>query len=124
MAHFAKLDANNKVVDVIVVHNNVINDLPFPESEPLGIEFCKSLYGEDTVWKQTSYNKNFRAYFASIENEYNEELDVFIPPNPFPSWSFNTQTLKWEAPTPKPENDIENNIFYVWNENTLSWELD
>lgn len=83
MAHFAQLDANNVVTEVIVVNNAVVEDLPFPESEPLGVAFCQSLYGADTVWKQTSYNANFRGLYAGIGYTYDAELDQFVaPPEP------------------------------------------
>lgn len=80
MAHFAQLDEQNKVIQVIVVSNDVINNLPFPESEPLGVDFCQSLYGENTVWKQTSYNGNFRKIYAGIGHLYDATVDEFIPP--------------------------------------------
>lgn len=80
MAHFAKLDANNVVTEVIVVSNAAVEDLPFPESEPLGIAFCQSLYGADTVWKQTSYNGNFRGAYAGIGYTYDEVKNEFIAP--------------------------------------------
>ncbi len=82
MAHFAQLDENNVVLQVIVVNNAVIDDLPFPESEPIGVEFCQSLYGVDTVWKQTSYNGNFRGVYAGIGYSYDPVLDIFVPPPP------------------------------------------
>lgn len=78
MAHFAKLDANNVVTEVIVVDNSVVEDLPFPESEPLGVAFCQSLYGADTVWKQTSYNSNFRGMYAGIGYVYDPVTDNFV----------------------------------------------
>jgi len=80
MAHFAKLDANNVVTEVIVVSNAVIENLPFPESEPLGVAFCQSLYGADTVWKQTSYNANFRGVYAGIGFVFDETNDFFVSP--------------------------------------------
>ncbi len=80
MAHFAQLDANNVVTEVIVVNNAVIEDLPFPESEPLGVAFCQSLYGADTVWKQTSYNNKFRGVYAGIGFWYDADNDVFVAP--------------------------------------------
>lgn len=80
MAHFAKLDQNNVVLEVIVVNNSVIDNLPFPESEPIGIEFCKSLFGENTVWKQTSYNSSFRGAYAGIGYVYDPVADVFVCP--------------------------------------------
>jgi len=86
MAHFAKLDANNVVTEVIVINNAVVEDLPFPESEPLGVAFCQSLYGADTVWKQTSYNGNFRVRYAGpgytfvVKEIDGQMVEEFIPP--------------------------------------------
>jgi hypothetical protein len=85
MAHFAKLDANNVVTEVIVVNNAVVENLPFPESEPVGVAFCQSLFGANTIWKQTSYNSNFRGVYASIEYTYDPVNDVFVAPPPPPS---------------------------------------
>ena len=81
MAHFAELDENNRVKMVIVVSNEVIKDLPFPESEPLGIEFCKSLFKYETNWRQTSINHNFRGQYAQRGFVYDAEKDVFFDPN-------------------------------------------
>jgi len=78
MAHFAELDENNIVIRVIVVSNNELLDEQGQESEIKGIAFCKSLFGENTIWKQTSYNGNFRNQFAGIGNIYNSETDAFI----------------------------------------------
>ena len=80
MAHFAQLDANNVVTEVIVVNNAVVEDLSFPESEPLGVAFCQSLYGADTVWKQTSYNNKFRGVYAGIGFLYDVNDDIFVAP--------------------------------------------
>lgn len=82
MAHFAKLDENNVVLEVIVVNNDVLQNLPFPESESIGVAFCQSLFGADTVWKQTSYNNNFRGIYAGIGFLYDSANDVFVNPNP------------------------------------------
>jgi hypothetical protein len=118
MAHFAKIDAQNLVTEVIVVANGVIDNLPFPESEPIGVAFCQSLYGQDTVWKQTSYNSNFRKHFAGIGYTYNADLDAFVPPKPIhnPSWVLNLETVNWEPPIPMPTDGA-----YYWNEPTVSW---
>ena len=78
MAHFARIE-NNIVREVIVVNNEVLENKPFPESEPIGIAFCKSLYGADTEWLQTSYNGNFRGKYAGTGMIYNPELDEFDP---------------------------------------------
>jgi hypothetical protein len=117
MAHFAQLDENNVVLQVIVVNNAVIDDLPFPESEPIGMEFCQSLYGADTIWKQTSYNGNFRKNYAGVGYIYQEDIDAFVGPQPYPSWILNTDTAKWEAPVPYPQDGK----VYIWSESTLSW---
>ena len=119
MAHFAQIDGNNVVLQVIVVGNSTIDDLPFPESEPVGVEFCRSLLGPDTNWKQTSYSASFRKNYASIDFIYDVTLDAFIPPKPYPSWLLNTQTCQWTPPVPYP-NDGN---FYSWNETTQSWDL-
>lgn len=80
MAHFAKIE-NNIVSMVIAVNNEVLENKPFPESEAVGIEFCKSLYGDDTIWLQTSYNNNFRGTYAGIGMKYDAIKDEFIVPD-------------------------------------------
>jgi hypothetical protein len=80
MAHFVKINDNNVVEQVIVVNNEVLENKPFPESEAIGIAFCKSLYGEDTEWLQTSYNGNFRGSFAGIGTLYDLVKDEFFVP--------------------------------------------
>ena len=119
MASFAQLNENSIVTDVIVVNNETIDNLPFPESEPVGVAFCQSLYGSTTVWKQTSYNANFRKNFAGLGYTYDPVLDAFIPPQPYPSWLLNTTTCQWEAPVPYPTDGQ----MYAWDEATLSWIL-
>lgn len=111
MAHFAQLDENNIVTQVIVVANEEVPD------EATGAAFCKSLFGEDSIWVQTSYNNNIRKRFAGIGMTYSQEHDAFIPPKPYPSWVFNTESLNWEAPVPKPDDGKR----YRWNEETVSW---
>lgn len=118
MAHFAELDANNIVLRVIVVHNDTIQDLPFPESESVGVEFCQSLFGADTIWKQTSYNNNFRERFGQVGFSYNSDYDCFVMEKPFASWVFDEQVKNWVAPVPVPDE----NTPYFWNEETLSWD--
>jgi hypothetical protein len=79
MAHFVRVE-NNIVREVIVINNEVLENKPFPESESIGIAFCKSLYGTDTEWLQTSYNANFRGTYASSGMIYDPELDIFKNP--------------------------------------------
>ena len=117
MAHFAKLDENNVVLEVNVVDNNVLNNLPFPESEPVGIAFLTEWSGGYTNWKQTSYNANFRKNFAGIGFTYNHDLDVFIVIKPYSSWVLDTNTCQWQAPVQHPN---DGNI-YFWDEPDQSW---
>ena len=82
MAHFAKLE-NNIVIAVHSVVNEVLKDSNGVEQEAIGIEFLRKLYNEpNAIWKQTSYNKNFRKNYAAICYRYDEQEDAFIPPKP------------------------------------------
>jgi len=118
MAHFAKINlTTNIVVEVNVVNNSDIQDLSFPQSEPVGIEYLIPWNTVDTYWKQTSYNGNFRKNYAGIGYKYDVTLDAFIPPQPFASWILNNETAQWEAPTPYPTD----NKVYTWDEATTSW---
>lgn len=122
MAHFAELDQDNIVLQVIVVGNDSINNLPFPESEPVGIAFCQSLLGPSTRWAQTSYNANFRYNYAGIGYTFDPTPTpngAFIPPKPYPSWLLNTNTFQWEPPVPYPTDGG----MYQWDEETQSWVL-
>ena len=116
MAHFAQLDENNTVTQVIVVANDELM-LDGVENETKGIMFCKSLFGEDTRWVQTSYNGNKRKNYAGIGYTYDLVNDYFFAPQPFPSWTLDADA-KWQAPTPYPTDGK----FYTWNESTLSWD--
>ena len=120
MAHFALINDNNIVQIVIAVDNSVTTNLDTGvEDENLGIEFCKSLYGEDTKWLQTSYNNNFRVNYAGIGYIYNAQLDAFLPPKPYQSWILNTETYQWNSPIPYPIDDHT----YEWNEEIVNWEM-
>jgi hypothetical protein len=118
MAHFAKIGLNNKVIEVHSVHNNELKDSNGVEQENIGIDFLTKLTGW-SIWKQTSYNNNFRKNYAGIGYTYDEDRDAFIPPKPFTSWILNEETCCWEAPVarPNPENS------YNWNEETKQWDL-
>jgi hypothetical protein len=120
MAHFAELAQDDTVLQVIVVSNNDVNNLPFPESEPVGIAFCQSLLGPDTRWAQTSYNANFRYNYAGIGYTFDPTPapnGAFIPPKPYPSWLLDTNTFQWEPPVPYPTDGG----IYTWNEETQTW---
>ena len=118
MAHFAKIDSNNIVEQVIVVNNSVITDSQGVEVEQLGIDFCKSLYGQDTNWVQTSYNGSIRKHYAGIGYIYDSANDVFYGPQPYASWSLD-ENFDWQPPTPYPTDGKT----YAWNEETLAWDL-
>ena len=117
MAHFAQLSDAGEVLQVIVVNNSDVSDLPYPESEPLGQAFCQSLFGPDTTWLQTSYNANFRRNYAGVGFTYNAGLDAFIPPKPFASWLLDAATCQCHAPVPYP---TDGNL-YFWDEAAVSW---
>lgn len=117
MAHFAELDENNEVLQVIVVHNNELLGANGVEYENKGIEFCNSLFGH-TNWVQTSYNGNMRKQFAGIGFTYDDVNDVFVAPQPYPSWSLD-ENHDWQAPVAMPDDGQP----YSWNEETQSWDL-
>lgn len=119
MAHFAQLDQDNKVVNIIVVSNDVIKDPNSGiESENIGIDFCKNLYGQDTTWVQASYNGNFRKQYPGKGFIYDVASDRFLAPKPYNSWIFNDVTGDWEPPVPMP-NDLS--VFHYWNEDEQKW---
>lgn len=107
MAHYAYLDDNNIVVDVIVGKD---------ETETINGLDTETYYASGTPYivKRTSYNNNIRKQYAGIGFTYNPNADVFIAPKPYPSWSLD-DNFDWQPPTPKPEGD------WVWDEDSLSW---
>lgn len=120
MAHFAELNENNVVVNVYVIMNQDIIDENNIESEALGINLCKQLYGIDKKFIQTSYNNNFRHKYANIGDYYDDTYNAFISPPLYTSFVFNYTKLVWEPPIPYP-GDPEGIETYVWDETTLSW---
>ena len=117
MAHFAQLDNDNTVMQVIVVHNNELIDADGKENEFRGAAFCQSLFGADTIWYQTSYNRSFRKNFAGVGFTYDAQRDAFIPPKPFDSWLLNEEICQWSPPVAYP-NDGK---IYNWDEKSHSW---
>ena len=115
MAHFAELDANNVVINVIVVANEDTATSDGIENEDIGIAFCQKLLGGN--WKQTSYNNKMRVRYAGIGYTYDPALDAFITPKPYPSWTLDTTTADWVAPIPMPNDGNK----YFWDEGTQSW---
>lgn len=103
MAHFAELDSNNIVLRVITLDNSMMLD-GNQESEKKGIEFIQSLFGADTIWKQTSYNGNIRKNYAGIGYIYDSNRDAFITPKPDGDyWIFDENICCWVDPRPQPE---------------------
>jgi hypothetical protein len=123
MAHYAFLDENNIVTEVIT---------GVDETELIEGLHPEIWYGNfrGQVCKQTSYNtrgnnhKNcgtpFRKNFAGIGSVYNQDLDAFIGPSPFPSWILDEETCLWEPPIAKPEYEPGN--FWIWNETNQTWD--
>lgn len=114
MAHFAKIDENNTVTQVIVVHNNELLENGV-ENELKGIAFCQSLFGGN--WKQTSYNGTMRKNFAGIGYTYDQTRDAFIPPKPYNSWLLDEATCIWSAPVAHPSDGK----IYIWDEAVTNW---
>jgi hypothetical protein len=132
MAHFAELNENNEVLRVIVVDNNDTSNSDGEEIEQIGISFLKGLFGNNTNWKQTSYNGNIRVRYAGRGDVYDETLNAFVPPKPYNSWTLNSTTADWEAPITKPEltqEQEDSGYLYYWDEtayqqdNTTGWIL-
>ena len=134
MAHFAQLDENNVVTQVIVVGNDDIKDVNGNEVESIGVAFCQKLLGADTNWKQTSYNSNMRVRYAGIGYSYNAELDAFVPPQPHASWTLDSGTADWVSPLGAApaltDAEVEARSYYRWDEdayqadNTTGWVLE
>ena len=114
MAHFAQLDNNNVVLQVIVVANKEILDKEGNESETKGIVFCNELLGGR--WIQTSYNGTIRKNYAGIGFIYDPVNDWFQAPQPFNSWTLD-ENAQWQPPVAYPTNEK----LYTWDEETLSW---
>lgn len=142
MAHFAQIE-NGVVTRVIVVDNYVVAKDSFKVANPdlcadlrnisgrsikvsavdvewedatKGITLCKKLFGADTEWVQTSYNGNIRKRYAGIGYTYDKDNDVFVQPQPFPSWKLN-ENFEWQAPVPMPDDGKE----YTWDEKEQKW---
>lgn len=141
MAHFAQLDDNNVVTQVIVVGNSDTSDVNGVEAESIGVAFCQSLLGAETNWKQTSYNANMRGNYAGIGMKYMSGVatlgvgstDVFMPEQPYASWTISTTEAEWVSPlgaAPALTDEQEAaRSYYRWDEsayqadNSTGWTL-
>lgn len=113
MAHFAQLDEDDVVIQVIVVNNSELLEGGV-EDERKGIAFCESLIGGK--WVQTSYNGSMRKQFASGGYKYDSQADVFVAPQPYPSWTLD-ENHDWNPPVAMPTDGT----LYRWDEPTLAW---
>ena len=134
MAHFAKLDANNLVTQVIVVANEDTADSSNVETESIGVAFCQKLMGASTTWKQTSYNGNFRGNYAAIGYTYISNVatlgvgstDIFINQQPYDSWAVGVGTAQWYPPSNPGDapalttSERDAGKYYVWNESNYN----
>ena len=134
MAHFAQLDGNNLVTQVIVVSNDDTSDSNGVETESIGVAFCQKLLGASTNWKQTSYNSTIRGNYAGIGYTYMSNVatlgvgstDVFISQQPYASWTVGVGTATWYPPANPGDapalTDAEKaaNKYYVWNESNYA----
>jgi len=111
MAHYAFLNSNNVVTEVIT---------GIDETELIEGLHPEIWYGNfrNQTCKRTSYNGNYRKNYAGIGYTYDSERDAFIAPKPFDKWVLNEETCQWEAPIPYPTDDKN----YVWNDNREEWE--
>jgi len=126
MAHFAQINENNIVVQVIRVNTEDTSDASGVEKDHIGSAFCERLLGG--TWIRTSFNTRankhseggtpLRGNYAGIGYTYDPTNDVFYPPSPFPSWTISATTnWTWEAPTPMPTDGK----LYSWEEETKVW---
>jgi len=121
MAHFVKIE-NNIVTQTIVVGNNDCNGGNFPESETFGQSFIENVLKKSGVWLQTSYNANFRNFYAGYGFLYLEDKDIFIPQCQYQSWVIaKNENNKWNWIAPKPTPDNENQ--WEWDENIIDWVI-
>lgn len=117
MAHFAQLDHNNIVTQVVVISNADMIDENGIEQENLGIQVCRNIFGADTTWVQTSYNNRFRKQYAGTGYKYDAAADLFYNPNsPLPSWVLDSN-FDWIPPVPRPTDGKQ----YLWDETTVAW---
>ena len=124
MAHFAKINSDNIVTEVIVINNDVIKDSNGIEHEFLGVTFCMEIFGDGT-YIQTSYNSNMRKNMATIGSTYDSTRNAFIRPKRYPSWVLDELTCRWKPPIDHPSDSeaIGGNVLYQWDESNVSWRV-
>jgi|18_taG_2_1085343.scaffolds.fasta_scaffold01101_11 hypothetical protein len=131
MAHFAKLDENNIVTTVEAVSNDVLNS---DIDEETGLAHLRTTHNDPTsVWKQTSYNTYenqhllggtpYRGSYAIIGGKWLPDVELFQPPQPYPSWTWSNDNAKWSSPTPYPSEEAPVGKNWAWDETQLDWIL-
>ena len=125
MAHYALINSNNIVVQVITGVDENITQIDLDNTEVGGSSEAWEHFYSSQPWfdgltcKRTSYNSNIRANFAGIGYSYDPDFDVFIAPRPYQSWKLNYTTYQWESPVAMPE-EIEGS-FWKWSEINKEW---
>ena len=116
MAYFAQIDEDGTVLQVISISNTDAPDPAPTHSEPLGQAFIGDVLGLPGEWRQTSYNGSFRKQYCGPGYTYDADADVFVAPQPYPSWTLDANH-DWQPPTPMPTEGGP----WRWDEETLSW---
>ena len=114
MAHYAQIDSNNIVTQVIVIDNKDTADANGVEKEYIGAAYCERLFGG--TWKQTSYNATIRKNYAGIGYKYQSDIDAFVPPKPYASWTLDANA-QWQPPVTMPTDGG----MYSWDEANQTW---
>ena len=116
--HFAKIGLNNKVEDITIIDSSSMTDVTGVEQEQMGINFLKRISNWD-LWKQFWTDGSQRKNPAAKGFTYDETRDAFIPIKPFPSWTLNETSCRWQSPIGDAPDDGK---IYTWNEDNGSWE--
>lgn len=126
MAHFTELDENNIVLRSVAACNQDISNNGGEQSNEAAEHFKTIVPFSDNgvKWIQTSYNNNFRGHYAIVGDTYDESLNLFIRPKPYPSWILNTSTGYYEAPVEFPSEYIAFKNYGTWDETNQVWILD
>jgi len=125
MAYFAELDSNNVITRIIIIEDKHLKDIFGKEDDDIGIGYCKKYFNSLSKWKRVYHNPR-TTDIGGVGSIYDEQLGIFVLPQPFPSWSLNRESKKWDPPIPEPELTEEEKLKkmnYRWNEETKEWKL-
>jgi hypothetical protein len=121
MAHFAELDSNNIVLRVLCLENFVMENEQGQRVEQLGIDFLKNLYGENTIWSQTSYNTRAGIYYVAGTNEVSPDQSLAFRKN-YAGIGYNYDPTRNAFINPKPVVPPEDEQYVTFNEFACLWE--